>query len=371
MLIPFNHVGLYAKGHKKTILAKIAEIIEAGIFFDGAENKLLIRNLVTYLDEGLVTITASGHDALFLSLLSLSLSGTDEVIFPVNAYPTAFPIVQSGAKPVPVDVDRNGQIDPLAVEKRVNKNTKAIIVVHLYGAVGDFDKIQVISRLHHLVLIEDCAQAFGAYYRGKVLGTLGDIGCFSFYPTKNIGTLGDGGAIVTKNKNIHEFLTKARSYGERSRYMSDFIAGHSRMPEIQKAIVNVYFKHLEKETKKRKWLASYYEQSFDKRGLSQRVSFLRSSPGSDAAPHLMVVTAKKRDELRAFLAKKKIPTLIHYPHPIHLLPAFAFLNLRRGDFPMAEALSKKIVSLPFHTFLSEKEIDHIAESIKEFYETTK
>lgn len=369
MPILFNKVRLYAQKHKEVLLAKIEDIIASGVFFNGHENKRLIHNLCVYLGKGLVTITTSGHDALLLALASLKLSAKDEVLFPVNAYPTAFPIVQSGAKPVPIDIDENGQINPLEVEKQINKNTKAIVIVHLYGLVGNMKKIKQIIENTDIILIEDCAQAFGTTYLGKPVGTWGDIGCFSFYPTKNIGALGDGGAIFTQNKKIHLFLTQAKSYGERFRYMSDFISGHSRMSEIQQGIINIYFNYLKTEFKKREELANYYQEAFRKNEVTKWVSFLRSSAESSPVIHLMTISVKKREFLRAFLDKKKIPTMIHYPYPIHLLPAFSFLKCKKGAFPRAEKLSKKIISLPFHSFLSTTDIDYIVLTIKEFYET--
>lgn len=365
----FSNVGLRAQKHKKTLLSKIENIIASGVFFNGDENKRLIHNLCVYLGKGLVTITASGHDALLLALASIKLTVKDEVLFPVNAYPTAFPIVQSGAKPVPIDIDENGQINPSEVEKKINKNTRAIVIVHLYGLVGNLERIKQSIENKNIILIEDCAQAFGTTYLEKPVGTWGDIGCFSFYPTKNIGTLGDGGAIFTQNEKIHSFLAQAKSYGERFRYMSDLIFGHSRMSEIQQGIINIYFNYLKTEFKKKEQLSRYYQEAFRKNGLTKWISLLRSSVDSHPVVHLMTIAVKKRKTLRAFLDKRKIATMIHYPYPIHLLPAFSFLKLKKGAFPRAEKMSKEIISLPFHSFLSTTDIDHVVSSIKEFYET--
>lgn len=364
--ISFNHIALHAQRHSVEITEKISDIIQSGVFINGKENATLERNLSQLLG-GYVATTASGNDALFLALLSLHLSHQDEVIFPVNAYPTAFPIGLSGAKMVPVDVDENGQLDSREVMKKINKNTKAIVLVHLYGLVGDLEVIRSLAKKHYIVFIEDCAQAFGTLYNGKFVGTLGDIACFSFYPSKNLGTLGDGGALWTRHKSYYEYVIRARSYGEKNKYNSFFLSGHSRLPEIQAGILNIYSRDIEADFEKRKRAAHQYKKRFEKEKLFSKVRVLASHPQSVPVQHLFVIEAKKRNRLRIYLGKKRIPTLIHYPRPIHLVPAFSPLAYKKGDFPVAEHLSRRMISLPFHPYLSETDIDYIVRAIKEFY----
>lgn len=366
-MIHFNDVALKAKRFEKEIIQAVSKVVESGVFFNGPQTHQLEKRLTTHLGGGFVTSVASGHDALTLALSALSLKSDDEVIFPVNVFPTAFPVALCGAKPVPVDVDKNGQLDPRKLAKKVNKKTKAIVLVHLYGLVGDLDAILDIAKRGKITLIEDCAQAFKSMYDGKPVGTFGDIGCFSFYLTKNLSTLGDGGALYTRDKRFYEFFLKAISYGEEKKYFSDFLSGHSRLPEIQAGILNLYFSDVRNNFRKRKEIASYYRKRLQEEDLLSYVRPLSSLPKSDPVPHLFVVETKERDGLRTHLDRRGIATHVHYPYPIHLMPAFSFLEKKLGDFPMAEKLSQNILSLPFHSFLSSSEINYIIKAIQEFY----
>jgi len=254
MKIFFNEVQLKAIQYKKEIEKKVSEIVDSGIFLHGKENETLVKNLNKYLGKGNAVITHSGTDALHLAIKSLKLSDKDEVIFPVNTYPTAFPLAISKVKLVPVDVDENGLINPKEITKKLAKKTKAIIVVHLYGLVVNLDEIKKTIKNRGIFLIEDCAQAFGSLYKKKPVGTFADISCFSFYPTKNLATLGDGGAIWTNNKKLYNHFKKIISYGEKKRYFSQFIAEHSRLPEIQAGVLNIYFKNINIELDQEKRL---------------------------------------------------------------------------------------------------------------------
>lgn len=363
--IAFNSIALSAHKNKKKIIKKFLKIIDSGIFLDGKENSLLEKNIRLFLKEGYVTLTASGHDSILLALQSLNLKSKDEVILPVNAYPTVFPVVLSGAKPVFCDVDINGQLNPESLKNKITKNTKAVIFVYLYGLIEEIEKIKKIIEDRNIFLIEDCAQSFGSLYNGKLVGTFGDISCFSFYPTKNLYTFGDGGAIYTRHKNLHEFFRRARSYGEEKKYYSYFVSGHSRLPEIQAGILNCFFKNFKIECKRKKIICQDYKNKL--KNLNNFVRPLESSLKSDSVQHLFVIEAKKRDQLKTYLENKKIPTFIHYPVPIHLLPAFQFLNYKKGDFLMAERLSKNILSLPFHPYLLTSQIEYIVKTIKNFY----
>lgn len=367
----FNSVSLLSQRTKKEIGKTIETIIDSGVFLNGDQNQKLEKNLQRFFGSGYATTTASGHDALILALSSLNLSKNDEIIFPVNAYPTAFAACLSKGKPVPVDVKENGQIDPQKLKEKITRKTKAIILVHLYGLVGEIESIEDIIKDKNIFLIEDCAQSFGSSYRGKPVGTFGDISCFSFYPTKNLSTLGDGGALWTRHKNLYEFFLKAKSYGESKRYWSEFISGHSRLPEIQAGVLNLYFENIEGDFLKKKKNTQDYIRKLRKEGLANFVRVLESHSDSNPVLHLFVVEVKSRDGLVKYLKKRKIETLIHYPNPVHLLPAFSFLNFNKGDFPIAERLSKNIVSLPFHSHLTQTSITHVVKSIKAYYSSFK
>lgn len=367
MPVYFNEIKIKTKQHKEPILKKISEIIERGVFLKGVENKKLVENLKAYFKRGYVLTTASGHDSLLLALKALSLSDQDEVIFPVNAYPTSFPIGQAGVKPIPVDVDKNGLIDAEEVAKKISRRTRAIVLVHLYGLVVDIKKIKRIIKKRRVTLIEDCAQAFGSYYRNKPVGVFGDISCFSFYPTKNLATLGDGGAIWTRHKKFYQYFLQAVSYGEKEPQRSVFVSGHSRLPEIQAGILNFFIKHIKREKKARKAVLYLYQKLISQNTLSNFVRVLYEDFQTDPFLHLLVIEAKKRNQLRNHLQEKGVTTLIHYPYSTHLLPAFSHLKYKKGAFPQAEKLSKNILSLPFHSYLTKKQIAFIVKSIREFY----
>lgn len=365
--LQFNHTRLGAQTHTKKILQKIETIINSGNYIYGAENKRLEKNVLSILKKGYGTTTASGHDALTLALFSLNLESFDEVICPVNAYPTAFAVSLSPGRPVLVDCDKNAQIDILDLERKITKKTKVIVVVHMYGLVGRLSDILYLARKRNIVVIEDCAQAFGTFYKRKHVGTFGDMSCFSFYPTKNLGTLGDGGFIWSREKKFKQLFEKAKSYGESKKYKSSFVSFHSRMPEIQAGILNIYLDSFGRSVKKRQQLFKYYLKKIKEERLEKFILPLQSVEKSKAAIHLFVAKVAKRQALRKFLGRTGIETAIHYPYPIHLVPAFSYLGYKKGDFPIAESLASQIVSLPFHHFLTEKDVDLIIKSIKKFY----
>ncbi len=366
--ISFNGVQQAAVDHKKELLAAFSRVTESGVFLEGKENARLSLSLEKKLGQGRVTTCASGHDALLLALQSLDLTPSDEVIIPANAYPTAFPVVLSGATAVLADVDQNGQLDPTFLQAIITKKTKVVILVHMYGLVGNVDPIRTLCTNLRISLIEDCAQAFGATWKGQPVGTLSDIGCFSFYPTKNLGSAGDGGAICTKNKSITSFIRGAKQYGEIVKYESQRIAGHSRLPELQAASLLAALRVFPKNQKKRHLVYQWYKEAINVSNIDTKVRLLSSHPLSTPAPHLLVIDTDQRDRMRVYLSSKKIPTLVHYPHAVHLVPAFAMLGRRRGDFPVAERLSDRVISLPFHEFLTKKDVYYIVDSLKRFFQ---
>lgn len=363
--IEFNHTGIHARKNKKAILKKISTIIDSGIFLNGKEEQNLNKKLKKIFGKGYFITTASGHDSLMLAIRSLNLSLKDKVIFPVNSYPTAFPIFLSGVKGVPVDVDENGQLDPSSLLKNITPYTKAVVIVHLYGLVGQLNKIVEICKKRKLILIEDCAQAFGTKYKGKYVGTFGDIGCFSFYPTKNLGTLGDGGGIWIKKKEHYQFLIRAKSYGENNKFYSEFISGHSRIPEIQASIVGLYLENFKKDADKRKKLYFFFKNSLQKSKLNPYIRVLTSDNKSSPVPHLFVISAQKRDALLKFLNKNNITSYVRYPYAVNTVPAFSFL--KKVKYDQAEMLSKETLCLPFHQYLNKRDISYMVSIIKTFY----
>ncbi len=367
--IYFNGVGHNARKSKNAILQVFQRIVTSGTFLNGAQNNLLVKKLARYFHVPYVVPLASGHDALLLTLSYYVKNKMDEIIIPANSYPTAHPAVLTGVTVKLCDVDINGQINPSKLEKIITDKTKVIVVVHLFGLVGNLKKILEIAQKRNIVIIEDCAQSFGTSYGNQPTGTWGDAGCFSFYPTKNLGTWGDGGAIVTKDKNLYDYLKKMRSYGEAVRYVSEVVSGHSRLPELQAGVLNVYLSSFQNKLTKRKKSYAVYRKILEKK-IAGWIRILNSTEESDTLPHLLVIEVENRTQLQKYLAQHGIETHIHYPVPVHMVPAFQSLNYSIGDFPLTERLAKNCLSLPFHRFITEKQMNYISNTIKDFYEKT-
>ncbi len=367
MSVLFNHTAIQARLLSVEILDQVKKVIASGIFLEGSQNTLLIKNLQKYFNAKYVVPLASGHDALVYALQALHLSPNDEVIIPANAYPTACAAYQAGARIVLADVNRDAQISLQEIQKKVTPHTKAVIVVHLYGFVGQLKEITSWLDKQKIVCIEDCAQSFGTTVEGIPVGTFGRFGCFSFYPTKNLGTLGDGGAIVTKRKKDYEFILQAKAYGEKKKYYSQFVSGHSRLPEIQASVLNLYLKHFPKTQKSRQKIWKYFIRQIQLHHLHPFITPMQASREVQPTPHLCVLQVKDRDQLQAYLKKHGIETHIHYPVPIHKVPAFASLSNQDTSFPVTEYLSNTILSVPFHQFLREENVDEIIQLIQQFY----
>lgn len=367
--IPLSFNALGQKGKKLKFLAAILRAVKSGIYLNGPQGNALVQQLQQYFKAKNVVLTGSGHDALFIAVKSFSLGPEDEIIVPANAYPTVFPLVMAGVGVRLVDVDENGQIDITALTRTISSKTKGIVVVHMYGLMADMTALMHIAHKKHLFVIEDCAQAFGSLQSRKKAGTFGDIACFSFYPTKNLSTFGDGGALITTRKNLFEYARMAVSYGEERRYESQFISGHSRIPEIQAAILNVAIRDVSREGQKRAAVFRWYKEALKEANLEEYVRLFLPTPETDPMMHLVVAEVDRRDALRSFLAKKKVPTQVHYPYAVHEVAAFAHLGYSQGAFPTAERLARHILSLPYHEYLTKKDVRYILFTIKKFYES--
>lgn len=364
--ITFSGPGEKVKLHKAKLLHAIEKTLDSGTFFHGNANERLIRALSTYLKSRYVVLTGSGHDSLLLSLRAVQAE-TGDVIVPATAYPTAFAVAQSGARIVIADTDISGQLTPETVKQVLTPKTRAIVAVHLYGLCGTIDVLSSFAARNGIALIEDCAQSFGTHYKGKAVGSFGDISCFSFYPTKNLSTVGDGGAISTRSKSYYNFIRAATQYGEKKRYKSIFVSGHTRIPEIQAAVLSEYLAGFAKDAKKRKKVFDGYSAALSSANLGNNIRLLPKTESCDPVPNVFPVLVTKRSKLRRFLSSHGIDTLIHYPLPVHRVAAFKELGYKRGDFPTAEYISNHIMSLPLHTFLEQRHIDYVATTIKNFY----
>jgi dTDP-4-amino-4,6-dideoxygalactose transaminase len=314
----------------------------------------------------------SGTDALYLALKAAGIGEGDDVVTVANSFvATALAISFTGAKPLFVDIDPKAYtMDPNSLElllkrekaKKSGQKIRAVLPVHLYGHPADMDSIMEIANRYDLVVIEDACQAHGAKYGRKKVGSLGAIGCFSFYPTKNLGGYGDGGMVVTDHQKYDQKLRLLRCYGERKKYQHILKGHNSRLDEIQAALLRVKLKHLDQWNEERRRKARLYTRMLSPLGLVCP----SEKKGVRHVYHLYAIKTRKRDALQAFLKKRAIETLIHYPIPIPLEKAYQEMGYRRGDFPLTDRWSRKILSLPFFPEMKESEMEEVAQQIKMF-----
>lgn len=362
--VPFFPANREFTAIKSELLQAFIEVGESGQLILGPNVQKFEQEMTRITQIKHCISCANGTDALTLSLKALGLGNKDEVIVPANSYPTIFGVGLSGVKPVLADVDsETASLDSESLEKHITPNTKAVVLVHLYGQSAEIEKIKSVCRLHKLFLIEDCAQAFGARYKGKPVGSFSDVSTFSFYPTKNLGAYGDGGAVVTSNPKIAERLKRLRTYGEGSRYQSQELGYNSRLDELQAAILLKKLKHIDKWIKIRNKLATQYLIGLQ--GIGD-LSLPAVSIDNSNTYHLFPIKTTKRDELMNWLSNKGIQVGVHYPHPIHAVPAFKNYAKKSG-FPNSELWSANELSLPIHPYLEKDEIQYVIESIKLFF----
>lgn len=346
---------------KGDVNSAITAVFDRSQFILGEEGQNFEREFSSYIGMPYGVGLNSGTDALHLALRAISIGNGDEVItVPNTATPTVSAIVQAGATPVFVDIDEKTYLmDTSKIESAITKKTKAIIPVHLYGNCVEMDKLMIIAKKHNFIVIEDCAQAHGAAYKGKKAGTFGDFSCFSFYPTKNLGAYGDAGIVLCKDENFYKKLIMLRQYGEDRRYNSIINGYNSRLDEIQAAILRIKLKFLDKWNKERKNIASRYLDGIK----NPKVILPAITNNSDPVFHLFVVRVKNRDKLQKHLKSHRIGTATHYPVPLHLQPAYSRLGYKEGDFPVSEKIMNGIVSLPMFPELKDEEIEYVIEKI--------
>lgn len=354
---------------KKDIDSAIKRVTSKGNFILGDEVKIFEEKFANYCNAKYAIGVASGSDAILLSLKSLNIGPGDEVITVANTFiSTVLPITYLGAKSVLVDIDpKTYNIDTAKIESKITKRTKAILSVHLYGQPCDVDVINALARTHKLFVIEDACQAHGAIYKGKKIGNLSDLSCFSFYPGKNLGAYGDGGMITTNNKKLAEKIKILRNIGQKEKYFHIEKGYNSRLDTIQAAVLLAKLIYLDKWNERRRKIAGLYNSLLNK--LDIIVPYEPDNVKSNY--HLYVIRAKKRDELFEFLKKNNIFCGIHYPIPVHLQKCMKELGYKKGDFPIAEKYAKEILSLPIFPELTEKEVKYIVGTIKRFYENKK
>lgn len=355
-MIPFADLKREYVEIKEEINQAIERVLKSGWFILGEEVKHFEEDFSKYTSAKYGIGVNSGSDALFLSVKSLGIGKGDEVITTSHTFiSTVDAITRNGAKPVFVDIDPDTYcIDTTKIEGKITENTKAILPVHLYGHPAEMDTIMNIALKHKLFVIEDACQAHGAEYKGKKVGSIGDLGCFSFYPIKNLGASGDGGIIVTNNEELAEKLKLLRNYGQSKKYYHEFVGINSRLDEIQASILSVKLKHLDTWNEKRRDLAKLYDE------LLEDVQVVKPFEKEDVRHvfHLYVIRSKERDRLQQYLIANGIETQIHYPVPIHKQKAYQ--SLGNDNLPITEKICQEILSLPLHQWLQNEQVEEIS-----------
>jgi UDP-2-acetamido-2-deoxy-ribo-hexuluronate aminotransferase len=357
---------------KPEIDSAIQEVLDATAFIQGPQVSQFANSLAAYLDSKFIIPCANGTDALQIAMMALGCKPGDEVIIPVHTYvATAEVIALLGLKPVFTEVDaKTFNLDASKLEEKISDKTFAIVPVHLYGQCADMEPILALAKKHNVHVIEDVAQALGAVYtfsngEKKRAGTMGTIGCTSFFPSKSLGCFGDGGAIFTQDSALAEKIKMIANHGQKIKYHHDIIGVNSRLDTLQAAILNVKLKYLDDYEKRRNGAARFYYQELG------NVSFLELPARSNNSTHVFhqyTVKAKgiDRDKLKSYLENKGIPTMIYYPVPLHLQTAYTQPEYPVGTFPITEELSKTVLSLPIHTEMDQEQLSYICQTIKSF-----
>jgi len=348
---------------KAETLSAVVDTLNSGAYILGQRVKNFEEQFANYNGSKYCVSVASGTEAIQIALLACGIKAGDEVItVPNTAVPTVAAIEAAGAEPVFVDINPGTYlIDTEQIKAKITRHTKAVIPVHLYGQACDMDAVMAVAKKHGLKVIEDCAQSAGASYKGKKTGTIGDAGCFSFYPTKNLGAYGDAGAVLTNNKDIAEKAFMIRTYGESKKYFNDIKGINSRLDEIQAAVLSVKLKYLDKWNELRKQKANLYIKLLDG---TKGIILPREAKDNEHVFHLFVVRVKDREVLAARLKEGEVLTAVHYPIPIHFQKAYKDLGYDKGDFPAAEKACSEILSLPMYPEIPEKDVETVAKEIK-------
>lgn len=354
---------------KEEIIQKLDEVMSSSQFILGENVKKLEKEVAAYSKATQGIGVGNGSDAIHIALQAADIGVGDEVITTAfTFFATGGAIVRTGAKPVFVDIDPvTFNIDPSKIEAAITDKTKAILPVHLYGQMADMEGIKDIADRYGLAIIEDAAQAIGAKYRGKNVGELGTAATYSFFPTKNLGAYGDAGMIVTSDAELAEKARVIRVHGSKPKYYHHVLGYNSRLDELQAAILNVKFPHLDKWSEARREKAAYYTAKLNE-ALSQVIKTPVEKEGNYHVFHQYTLRVPLRDELQSFLKEEGIATMIYYPLPLHIQPVFKELGLKEGDLPEAEKAAKEALSLPMYPELKVEEQDYVIAKIIEFYQ---
>lgn len=355
---------------REELLAAVTHVLESQYFILGPEVKQFEEEIAAKLGASFAIACASGTDALIIALMAAGISAGDEVITtPFSFIATAGSIGLVGAKPVFVDIDPiTFNIDQAKIAAAITPRTRAIMPVHLFGLPADLDPILEIARTHKLLVIEDAAQAIGSRYNNRFIGTIGDIGCFSFFPSKNLGGAGDGGLITTDNPTLAERLQMIHNHGSKKKYFHEVLGTNSRLDAIQAAVLRVKLRHLDKWAAGRQNRADRYCQLFEERQLTSSITYPPSPPAKFHHVHnQFTIRVHSRDELKESLRVAGIPSEIYYPLCLHLQNAFKHLGYKPGDMPESEKASHEVLSLPIYPELPDEKQNRVVDGIQSFY----
>ncbi len=379
MVVPLLDLNAQHKPIQAELMAALQRVVESQAFILGPEVTTLEERIAKYCHVGYGIGVSSGTDALLVALMALNVGPGDEVITsPYSFFATAGAIVRVGAKPVLVDIDPvTFNIDTARIERAVTPRTKALIPVHLYGQCADMDAVLAIAKKHRLSVIEDAAQAIGAEYSdGRRAGSLGTVGCFSFFPSKNLGGLGDGGMVTTNDAELAERLRVLRVHGSKPKYFHSLIGGNFRLDSLQAAVLNVKLNYLDGWTTRRQENARRYTALFQQAGLTKQPGITLPSAKFEGSGHAhyhiynqFVIRVPRRDQLMAFLKEKGITTEIYYPVPFHLQECFGSLGYKKGDFPESERAAAESLALPIYPELTAEQQQAVVTEIQRFYRT--
>ena len=356
-MIPFLDFSAMHTELRPRLDAAYARVVDSNWLILGREVEAFEQEFAAYCGARHCIGVANGLDALFITLKAMGIGQGDEVIVPSNTYiATWLAVSYAGATPVPVEPDPHTyNLDPARIEVAITPATKAIMPVHLYGQPADMDPINAVARRHGLQVIEDAAQAHGARYKGRRTGSLGDAAGFSFYPGKNLGALGDGGAVVTSDDALADKLRVLRNYGSRVKYHNEVKGFNSRLDELQAAFLREKLAVLDEWSERRRKVAAHYLSGLAGSGL--KLPFVPD--WADPVWHLFVIRSPHRDKLQKELSERAVSTMIHYPIPPHLQPAYAELNLGEGSLPVAEAIHREVLSLPMWPQITHNQVNEV------------
>ncbi len=387
MKVPLLDLTTQYSKLKKELDEAIIKVAESQQFILGSELAKMEEEFETYLNCKHAYGVSSGTDALLLALMAIDIQPDDEVIVPTYSFfATAGVVARLNAKPVLVENDPvTFNIDPKDFESKITSKTKAVIPVHLFGQSAEMDEIMKIAERHNLIVIEDAAQAIGTQYKdGRFVGTIGHIGCFSFFPSKNLGCFGDGGLITTNDDKLAEIIRIKRVHGGEPKYYHKVIGGNFRLDALQAAVIRVKLPHLQSWTDKRKYNANLYNKLFIEKGLAEETGKTQFDEKNKVLLpkavyenvdglknyHIYnqyIIRVEKRDELKAFLTQNEIGTEIYYPVPFHLQECFAYLGHKKGDFPISEFSADTSLAIPIYPELTDEQIYYVVEIIERFF----